>query len=107
MSFKNFYSSINILLFFYFSLSFGAEEIDHSKKSNGGKVKAFRGTGYVLGSTSNSNDPDANDRNPDEQPEPLDIALRLWQSGYTVDDGPLREYNDPQNREFLATIRKG
>ena len=35
-------------------------------------------------------------------------VLKLWKNGFTVDeDGPLRSYDDPQNKEFLASIQKG
>ena len=88
--------------------TFGAEDADHSKKSaSGSKVKAFRGTGYVLGSTPKCSDAVADESRDDRPSEPLDICLRLWQTGFTVDDGSLRAYNDPQNREFLDTVRKG
>jgi len=70
-------------------------------------MKAFRGTGYILGSTPKTNDPVPEGNAAAEPSEPLDICLRLWQSGFTVDDGPLREYSDPQNRDFLDTVRKG
>lgn len=35
------------------------------------------------------------------------IVLKLWRQGFTVDDGELRPYNDPQNKEFLECISKG
>lgn len=31
----------------------------------------------------------------------------MWKNGFNVDDGPLRSYTDPQNREFLQDIEKG
>jgi UBX domain-containing protein 1 len=31
----------------------------------------------------------------------------LWKNGFTIDDGPLRSYDDQQNREFLDSIQKG
>jgi hypothetical protein len=33
--------------------------------------------------------------------------LRLWKNGFTVDEGPLRAYNDPANKEFLNDINQG
>nr|ABX75480.1 NSFL1 cofactor p47 [Lycosa singoriensis] len=88
--------------------TFGVEEVDHSKRSaSGSKVKAFRGTGYVLGSTPKCSDAVPGGGQEESPSEPLDICLRLWQAGFTVDDGPLREYSDPRNREFLDTVRKG
>lgn len=38
---------------------------------------------------------------------PKDVVLRMWKTGFTVDDGPLREYEDPANHEFLNSVRKG
>lgn len=83
--------------------------MDHSKKCGGGsKTKAFHGTGYVLGSNSPAASNTAADSDSAEEPsDPLDITLRLWHSGFTVNDGTLREYSDPQNRDFLDTVRKG
>ena len=31
----------------------------------------------------------------------------ILQNGFSIDDGELREYTNPQNREFLASIMKG
>lgn len=28
----------------------------------------------------------------------------IWANGFTVDDGPLREPNDPKNQAFLKDI---
>jgi UBX domain-containing protein 1 len=34
-------------------------------------------------------------------------VLTLWKTGFTVDDGPIRAYNDPQNLKFIEYIKKG
>lgn len=42
------------------------------------------------------------------KPKPPKVhVLKLWKNGFTVDDGQLRVYSDPQNREFLDSIEKG
>jgi len=41
------------------------------------------------------------------RPQPKDIRLCMWKTGFTVDDGPLRKYDDPANQEFLDKITKG
>lgn len=41
------------------------------------------------------------------RPRPKDIRLCMWKTGFTVDDGPLRKYDDPANQEFLDKITKG
>lgn len=35
------------------------------------------------------------------------MVLKMWQNGFSVDDGPLRGYDDEANREFLDSIRRG
>jgi len=34
-------------------------------------------------------------------------TLTFYKNGFTVDDGPLREFKDPQNKAFLSNINKG
>merc|ERR1712235_227598 len=41
------------------------------------------------------------------RPQPKDIRLCMWKTGFTVDDGPLRKYDDPANQDFLDKITKG
>jgi len=82
--------------------SFGAQEIDSSKKTAKSKLKPFKGAGYVLGDST----PCPSDTT-EGPPEPVEISLRLWQSGFTIDDGPLRPYAEQQNKEFLDTVRRG
>lgn len=33
--------------------------------------------------------------------------LKLWKDGFSVDDGELRAYADPRNKDFLNSIRRG
>ena len=39
--------------------------------------------------------------------KPREFALKMWQDGFSIDDGPLRDYNDQENREFLTDVMKG
>lgn len=39
--------------------------------------------------------------------EPQEMVIRFWRNGFSVDDGPLRSYDDPANNEFLGSIRRG
>lgn len=41
------------------------------------------------------------------QPAQVDVTLKMWREGFTVNDGPMRNYADPDNKEFLDCIRKG
>ena len=37
----------------------------------------------------------------------LDAVVKLWKNGFSVNDGPLRAFDDEENKEFLDSIRKG
>lgn len=65
---------------------------------------AFKGTGYKLGQ--DNNDTEIIPGAPEPTP-PAEVTLRLWQNGFSVNDGDLRAYSDPQNKEFLDSIRRG
>ncbi len=35
------------------------------------------------------------------------VKIVLWRTGFTLDDGPLRGYNRPENQAFLDAIKRG
>ncbi|KAJ9566638.1 hypothetical protein OSB04_002604 [Centaurea solstitialis] len=41
-----------------------------------------------------------------QQPQNLVHNIVFWRNGFTVNDGPLRRLDDPQNAPFLESIRK-
>ena len=41
------------------------------------------------------------------KPGELNCKITLYQNGFTVDDGPFREYNTPENQEFMKEMNKG
>lgn len=67
----------------------------------------FVGAGHTLGSDEAESqvvpDPDAN---LDDE----DTAVRnitFWRTGFTIQDGPLRSYNDPESAQLLELIQQG
>ncbi|KAH9421214.1 NSFL1 cofactor p47 [Dermatophagoides pteronyssinus] len=60
--------------------------------------KIFGGSSTSRQSAAHSDDSDDSNR---------DTTLKLWRDGFSIDDGPLRSYQDPSNAEFLASIRSG
>ncbi|AEE84564.2 putative protein [Arabidopsis thaliana] len=60
--------------------------------------RSFTGTGRLL---SGESVPTAL-----QQPEPVIHNIIFWSNGFTVDDGPLRKLDDPENASFLDSIRK-
>ncbi|KAJ4876103.1 SEP domain protein [Raphanus sativus] len=40
------------------------------------------------------------------RPDPVAHTIIFWSNGFTIDDGPLRKLDDPDNASFLESIRK-
>ncbi|XP_039276539.1 NSFL1 cofactor p47 [Nilaparvata lugens] len=83
----------------------GAEVVDPSPSR--GRPNTFAGTGYRLGQSSNDTEVIASPTEGNEERRHSEVTLRFWKDGFSVDDGELREYSDPNNAEFLAYVRRG
>ncbi|XP_028379924.1 NSFL1 cofactor p47 isoform X5 [Phyllostomus discolor] len=47
-------------------------------------------------------------KSPGETSKPrVHVVLKLWKSGFSLDNGELRSYQDPSNAQFLESIRRG
>ena len=68
----------------------------------------FRGSGQTLGGddTPSQSIPDSTPRSQEPGPTQTRI-LHLWENGFSIEDGPLREFDDPQNAADLNMIRQG
>ncbi|ESN91149.1 hypothetical protein HELRODRAFT_90406 [Helobdella robusta] len=42
-----------------------------------------------------------------KRPTGVDVVLKFWRDGFSVDNGPLRSMQDPANMEFLEDIKDG
>jgi UBX domain-containing protein 1 len=59
------------------------------------KSKSFTGKGRVL---SSEETPSSGVR----QTEAVSYNIYFWRNGFTVNNGPLRGFDDPENADFLA-----
>lgn len=64
--------------------------IDHARSSGS---SSFTGTGRVLSGETVRSAPD--------QPESIVHNIVFWSNGFTVNEGPLRRLDDPENSSFL------
>ncbi|XAR55337.1 hypothetical protein NMG60_11035388 [Bertholletia excelsa] len=62
------------------------------------RSRSFTGTGRLLSGETIPSIP--------QQPEAVTHNITFWSNGFTVDDGPLRRFDDPENASFLESIRK-
>ncbi|XP_077368849.1 NSFL1 cofactor p47 [Festucalex cinctus] len=88
----------------------GAVPLERSGKGAGesSRAKAFDGGGYRLGAApeEESTYVSAGRRDPNAQQD-VHVVLKLWKTGFSLDDGELRNYSDPGNAHFLEAIRRG
>lgn len=84
----------------------GAEVVEPKDSGSSKRPNTFTGTGYRLGQSPSDTEvvqlPSASRRE-----SHTEVTLKLWKEGFSVDSGPLREYTDPDNREFLDCVRRG
>ncbi|XP_038665341.1 NSFL1 cofactor p47-like isoform X2 [Scyliorhinus canicula] len=87
----------------------GAVPVDHWIGGVGEANNAvpFAGGGYRLGASSQEqSEYVSQDENQDSNLD-VQILLKLWKNGFSLDDGELRTYTDPTNAVFLESIGKG
>nr|XP_057907139.1 NSFL1 cofactor p47 [Doryrhamphus excisus] len=89
----------------------GAVPLDRSGRGPGesSKAKAFDGGGYRLGAAPEEESAyvSGGRRDASTGQQDVHVVLKLWKTGFSLDDGELRNYNDPGNAHFLEAIRRG
>ncbi|CZR56573.1 related to potential regulatory subunit for Glc7p [Phialocephala subalpina] len=78
------------------------------ESSSSAPPSRFRGSGQTLGGddTPSQTIPDPHPQVADPGPTQTRI-LHLWEDGFSIEDGPLRRFDDPQNAADLQMIRQG
>ncbi|XP_068381768.1 UBX domain-containing protein 2B isoform X1 [Eschrichtius robustus] len=66
--------------------------------------RSFTGGGYRLG---NSFCKRSEYIYGETQLQDVQILLKLWSNGFSLDDGELRPYSDPTNAQFLESVKRG
>lgn len=87
----------------------GAVPLDRSGAGPGGssRAQAFVGGGYRLGAASEEESAYVAGERQTHSQQDVHVVLKLWKSGFSLDNGELRNYNDPGNAGFLEAIRRG
>uniref|UniRef100_A0A3Q2E0T4 NSFL1 cofactor p47 n=1 Tax=Cyprinodon variegatus TaxID=28743 RepID=A0A3Q2E0T4_CYPVA len=88
----------------------GAVPLERSGKGPGetSKARAFVGGGYRLGAAPEEESAYvAGERQGGNSQQDVHVVLKLWKTGFSLDNGELRTYSDPGNANFLEAIRRG
>ncbi|XP_055459175.1 UBX domain-containing protein 2B [Psammomys obesus] len=75
-----------------------------TRSSSDDKPKSFTGGGYRLGNSFCKRSEYVYEEN---QLQDVQILLKLWSNGFSLDDGELRPYSDPTNAQFLESVKRG
>ncbi|KAL4555501.1 hypothetical protein LXL04_038122 [Taraxacum kok-saghyz] len=78
----------------------GAEEGTLEQLQPSSSTRSFAGRGRLLSGETTSATPQQS------EPDVHTHTITFWTNGFTVNDGPLRRLDDPQNASFLESIRK-
>nr|XP_033789841.1 UBX domain-containing protein 2B isoform X2 [Geotrypetes seraphini] len=71
------------------------------------KAKSFSGGGYKLGDSFQTRSEYVYGEQQLGHAHDVQIVLKLWKNGFSLDDGELRSYTDPRNSQFLESIKRG
>uniref|UniRef100_A0A674C3U7 NSFL1 cofactor p47 n=1 Tax=Salmo trutta TaxID=8032 RepID=A0A674C3U7_SALTR len=88
----------------------GAVPVEKAGRGPGepSRARPFIGGGYRLGAAPEEEPVYvAGERRAANSQQDVHVVLKLWKTGFSLDDGELRNYSDPGNAIFLESIRRG
>lgn len=84
------------------------DEPDDRESARGEEVpETFSGTGFKLGDTTLPLEPVGDTSKRARKPEKVTREITFWRQGFTVGDGPLQRYDDPENENVLQELKQG
>ena len=89
----------------------GLSDLNKNKEEKKKNTNDFYAGGKSSGLSVSSPDVNniVNKASKESKPEKgeVNITITLWANGFSVNDGPFRNYTDPQNQAFMAQINQG
>ncbi|GFP55660.1 UBX domain-containing protein 1 [Trichoderma asperellum] len=86
-----------------------SRQSDANPEAGPSRQTHFRGTGVTLGGDGVESRSIPDPRGAEQRPTgpPVERVLHIWHDGFSIDDGELRRFDDPQNEADLQLIRSG
>ena len=87
----------------------GAKEVDSSqlRSSQPAQRLVFGGSAHRLGGHGVETEHINQEPAPEDPNAPVHGYFNLWENGFSIDDGPLRDFNTPENRTIMASLAAG
>ncbi|CAG9800185.1 unnamed protein product [Chironomus riparius] len=82
------------------------EQFESSHDGDLPSFRSFTGTGYRLGQSEDDSVAVASGSKGKNKQQEETVTVKVYRQGFTVDDGELRSYEDPNNREFFESITR-
>lgn len=100
-----------ISMLFESARSHGAEAVTPNESGamsrHSNHAVKFKSAGYRLGDSHAPSESVLPTSTDEQQQEQQEVILKMWENGFSIDDGPLRTFNDPESRSFLQSIMQG
>ncbi|CAN8275085.1 unnamed protein product [Cochlearia groenlandica] len=75
-------------------------------ESSSSASRSFSGAARMLSGETVSPSPPSQQQQEQDQPQVVMHNITFWRNGFTVDDGPLRRFDDPENATFMESIAR-
>lgn len=83
------------------------DQFDDDEENSEPRFSSFEGTGYRLGQSSEDSVTVKSSGSKKRTGDDCDtVTVKVYRQGFTVDDGEIRPYEDPRNREFFESITR-
>ncbi|KAL1220603.1 Plant UBX domain-containing protein 5 [Cardamine amara subsp. amara] len=76
--------------------------VERPVEPSGSGSRSFTGAARLLSGDTVSSSP----QQQQDQPQRVMHTITFWRNGFTVDDGPLRRFDDPENATFMESIAR-
>lgn len=82
------------------------DQFDDEEEHSEPRFSSFEGTGYRLGQSSEDSVTVKSSSGSKKRDDCDTVTVKVYRQGFTVDDGEIRPYEDPRNREFFESITR-
>ncbi|CAH2245926.1 UBX domain-containing 2A [Pelobates cultripes] len=80
---------------------------ERMSRSGGRGIERKRCDSFINSLFEEAEDGGGLNASPEDVESHVDVVIKMWKNGFTINDGQLRDYGDSANRQFMDAMRKG